>query len=44
MAVEVENTGATAEEVGGTLDAMGGIVEPGMLLRGRLLFARVLGK
>lgn len=38
------NAGATAEEVEGTLDALDGIVEPGMLLRGRLLFARVLGK
>lgn len=38
------NAGATAAEVGGTLDALDGIVEPGMLLRGRLLFARVLGK
>ena len=38
------NAGATADEVAGTLDAMDGIVEPGMLLRGRLLFARVRGK
>jgi 4-carboxymuconolactone decarboxylase len=38
------NAGATADEVAGTLDALDGIVEPGMLLRGRLLFARVRGK
>ena len=38
------NAGATPDEVAGTLDAMDGIVEPGMLLRGRLLFARVRGK
>ena len=38
------NAGATADEVAGTLDAMDGIVEPGMLIRGRLLFGRVRGK
>lgn len=38
------NAGASPDEVAGTLDAMDGIVEPGMLLRGRLLFARVRGK
>ena len=38
------NAGATKDEVAGTLDAMDGIVEAGMLLRARLLFARVQGK
>lgn len=38
------NAGATKEQVRGTLDAMEGIVDAGMLLRGRLLLERVLGK
>jgi len=38
------NAGASKEEVAGTLDALVGIVEAGLLLRARLLFARVLGK
>lgn len=38
------NVGATADEVIGTLDALDGVVEPGFLLRARLLLQRVLGK
>jgi hypothetical protein len=38
------NAGASRDEVAGTLDALEGIVEPGLLLRARLLLARVLGK
>lgn len=38
------NAGATPDEVSGTLDALDGIVDAGLLLRARLLLARVLGK
>jgi 4-carboxymuconolactone decarboxylase len=38
------NAGASKDEVVGTLDALEGIVEAGLLLRARLLLARVLGK
>lgn len=38
------NAGAAAAEVVGCLDALDGVAEPGLLLRARLLLARVLGK
>lgn len=38
------NAGASKDEVAGTLDALEGIAEAGLLLRARLLLARVLGK
>jgi len=38
------NAGATKDEVAGTLDALEGIAEAALLLRSRLLLARVLGK
>ena len=38
------NAGAERDEVLATLDALEGIVEPGLLLHARLLLARVLGK
>lgn len=38
------NAGADRDEVVATLDALDGIIEPGLLLHARLLLARVLGK
>lgn len=38
------NAGAAQSEVSGTLEALGGLVEEGLLIRARLLLARVLGK
>jgi 4-carboxymuconolactone decarboxylase len=38
------NAGAERDELVATLDALEGIIEPGLLLHARLLLARVLGK
>lgn len=38
------NAGASHGEVSGALEALSGVVEEGMLIRARLLLARVLGK
>lgn len=38
------NAGAGVEEVAGVLAVLDGVVEPGLLIRARLLFSRVAGK